>query len=71
MALVASFLLPLVGVICGHVALAQVRRTGESGRGLAIAALIIGYAALAVTAIAVTVTMISIFIATPLPSVHQ
>ncbi|GAB3672037.1 hypothetical protein GCM10027589_41360 [Actinocorallia lasiicapitis] len=33
----------IAGVICGHIALHQIRRTGESGRGLAIAGLIIGY----------------------------
>ena len=31
------------GIVCGHVALSQIRRTGERGRGLAVAALVIGY----------------------------
>lgn len=30
-------------MICGHIALSQIKRSGESGRGLAIAGLIIGY----------------------------
>lgn len=34
----------LGGVICGHIALSQIRRTGESGHGLALAGVIIGYA---------------------------
>lgn len=38
----------VVAVVLGHVALARVRRSGESGRGLAIAALVVGYAWLAV-----------------------
>lgn len=42
-ALVGSFFVSLVGVICGHIALGQIRRTGEGGRGLAIAGLVIGY----------------------------
>ena len=42
-ALVGSFFVPLVGIICGHMALGQIKRTGEQGRGLAMAGLIIGY----------------------------
>jgi uncharacterized membrane protein len=36
----------VVGVIMGHIALAQIKRTRESGRGLAIAGLVIGYVVL-------------------------
>lgn len=42
-ALVAAFLASIVGVVLGHVALSQVKRSGENGRGLAIAALAVGY----------------------------
>lgn len=35
--------LGLVGVITGHIARRQIRRTGESGDGIALAGLIIGY----------------------------
>lgn len=42
--LVASLLFfQLVGVITGHIALSQIKKTGEKGRGLAIAGLVIGY----------------------------
>jgi hypothetical protein len=34
----------LVGIITGHIAMSQIKRTGESGRGLALAGVIIGYA---------------------------
>ncbi|WP_449282396.1 DUF4190 domain-containing protein [Leucobacter sp.] len=47
-ALVGSFFISLVGVICGHIALKQIARTGEGGRGLALAGLIIGYVGIAV-----------------------
>lgn len=30
-------------VITGHIALSQIKRTGETGRGMALAGLIIGY----------------------------
>ncbi|WP_348786773.1 DUF4190 domain-containing protein [Leifsonia sp. NPDC080035] len=42
-ALVGAFVFPLAGVICGHIALSQIKRSGESGRGLALAGLIVGY----------------------------
>lgn len=32
-----------VGIVLGHISLAQIKRTGEKGRGLAIAGLVIGY----------------------------
>jgi hypothetical protein len=41
------FILPLIGsvggVITGHLSLAQIKQTGERGRGMAVAGLIIGY----------------------------
>lgn len=39
----------LAGIVTGHIALSQIRRTGEQGRGLAIAGLIVGYALMALT----------------------
>lgn len=41
--LVSSFFISLVAVITGHIALSQIARTGEKGRGLAIAGLVLGY----------------------------
>jgi hypothetical protein len=38
-----------VGIILGHGAHRQINRTGEGGRGLATAALVIGYLQVAVT----------------------
>ena len=32
-----------LGVIFGHVAISQINKTGEGGRGLAVAGLVIGY----------------------------
>jgi hypothetical protein len=42
-ALILAFLIPLGGIICGHIALAQIKRTGERGHGLALAGTILGY----------------------------
>lgn len=33
----------VAGVVCGHIALSQISRTGEQGRGLALTGVIIGY----------------------------
>ncbi|MGR0319199.1 DUF4190 domain-containing protein [Agromyces sp. ZXT2-3] len=46
--LVSSFFISLVAIITGHIALSQIKKTGEQGRGLAIAGLIIGYIGLVV-----------------------
>lgn len=42
-AFVCSFVVSIVAIILGHVALAQIKRTGEDGRGFAVAALVLGY----------------------------
>ncbi len=44
-AFVTSFFVGISGVILGHIALHQIKRTGEGGRWLAVAALVIGYSA--------------------------
>ncbi|MBN9238807.1 MAG: hypothetical protein BGO97_03895 [Micrococcales bacterium 70-64] len=61
--LVTSILwISLVGIITGHIALSQIKRTGEQGRGLAIAGLIIGYVGI-VGAIIFAIVWIGIAIA--------
>jgi hypothetical protein len=55
---IASLVLGLLGgnllaVIFGHVARSQIRRTGESGDGLALAGLILGYVELGALVIVV------------------
>jgi len=49
-ALALSFVTIIGGIVCGHVALSQIARTGERGRWLAIAALVIGYGTVAIGA---------------------
>ncbi|MDN4596093.1 DUF4190 domain-containing protein [Leifsonia virtsii] len=46
-AFIATFFISILGIILGFVALSQIKRTGEQGRGLALAAVIIGFIALA------------------------
>ncbi|WP_125099874.1 DUF4190 domain-containing protein [Leucobacter chromiireducens] len=52
-ALVTGILVNVVGIICGHIALSQIKRTGERGRGMALAGTIIGYVSLAFSIIGV------------------
>ncbi|RFA22502.1 DUF4190 domain-containing protein [Subtercola boreus] len=42
--IVSAFFVSLVAIITGHIALSQIKRSGEKGRGLALAGTIIGYA---------------------------
>ncbi|WGW12850.1 DUF4190 domain-containing protein [Saxibacter everestensis] len=41
-ALILGIVVPIGGIICGPIALKQIKRTGENGAGLAKAGLIIG-----------------------------
>lgn len=42
-ALVGLFPLAVAAIVCGHLARRKIRRTGERGRGLATAGLVLGY----------------------------
>jgi hypothetical protein len=41
--LIAAFVMPVAAIVTGHIAMSQIRRTGEQGAGLAKAGLILGY----------------------------
>lgn len=49
----------IVGVITGHMALGQIKRTGEGGRGMAVAGLIIGYVFVGFGVLAIVVGVIA------------
>jgi hypothetical protein len=61
-ALILVFLFYPVGIVLGHVARGQIKRTGEGGQGLATAALVIGYLQLALTVgvIAVAAVLVAV-----------
>ena len=42
-ALVLAILVPIAGAVLGHITLRQLAQTGEPGRGMALAATIIGW----------------------------
>lgn len=51
-ALISSFFIGFLGIALGHLSLEQIRATGDSGRGLAIAALAVGYVTVCLTGLA-------------------
>jgi hypothetical protein len=65
--LVAAFFLPIGAIVLGHLALGQIRRTGEQGRGLAIAGLVLGYVAMAIIAALVVGSIVFLLVVAALP----
>ena len=63
LALVLGFVVPIGGIICGHIALGQIKRTGEGGHGLALAGLILGYALTALTVLVIIAYVVIIALA--------
>ena len=59
--LVTAFFVSLAAIITGHIALSQIKKTGERGRGLAIAGLILGYLGL-LAGIIITIIVVIGFI---------
>jgi hypothetical protein len=57
-AFIGSFFVSVVGIICGHIALSQIKGTGARGRSFALAGLIIGYAEIAISLMVVVVLII-------------
>lgn len=57
-ALVGAFIVPPLGIVFGHVSLAQIRRTREEGRPLALAGLVVGYALTVLGILAVVVAVV-------------
>jgi len=53
-------LLHLVGVITGHIALGQIKKTGEQGKVLAIIGLVLGYLGILGSIIVVTVALVAL-----------
>ncbi|MGV8885894.1 MAG: DUF4190 domain-containing protein [Microbacteriaceae bacterium] len=57
-ALVLGIVLPLGGIIVGHLALSQIKKTGEAGRGLALTGTILGYVFTAFYILAILISVI-------------
>jgi hypothetical protein len=59
-ALILGIVVPIGGIICGHIALSQIKRTGENGRGLALAGTVIGYVLTALGILLVIIYIVAI-----------
>jgi hypothetical protein len=60
---IASLILGIVGIsivaiILGHISLSQIKKTGEQGRGMALAGTILGYVGFVITIIWVIVAVV-------------
>jgi peptidyl-prolyl cis-trans isomerase B (cyclophilin B) len=55
---VCAFVFAPLGIIFGHISLSQIKRTGEEGRGLAIAGLVISYLITVSTVVIVTLSVV-------------
>ncbi|MEY9953506.1 DUF4190 domain-containing protein [Leifsonia sp. EB34] len=62
-AFILAFFVSVVGIILGFVALSQIKRTGEQGRGLALAAVIIGFVEVAIGILVFVLVLIGVGIA--------
>jgi len=60
---ILPFIASIVGVITGHMALKQLRTSGENGRGLALAGVIVGWVGVAFGLIAILFIVIAIIAA--------
>lgn len=56
--LIAGFIVPLLGVILGFVALSQIKKTGENGHGLAIGGIVVGFIVMILSIVVVVLPLI-------------
>lgn len=61
--LVSSFFVSVVAIITGHIALSQIKKTGEQGKGLAVAGTIIGYIGFVLSILITGIIAITLFAA--------
>lgn len=48
LAIFFAFISPIAGIVFGHLALGQIKRNGDAGRGIGLTGLILSYASVAV-----------------------
>lgn len=57
--IIAAFVMPVVGVVTGHIALNQLKTSGEQGQGLAKAGLIISYVYCALVVVILVISIVA------------
>ncbi|WP_081710122.1 DUF4190 domain-containing protein [Arthrobacter sp. 35W] len=67
---VLAFFVSIAAIVTGHIALNQIKRTGEGGRGLAIAGLVIGYVSV-VAGIVLSVVLVLMLLVAGQQSQHR
>ncbi|PRC41616.1 cyclophilin [Mycobacterium sp. ITM-2017-0098] len=60
--LVCAFVFAPLGIVFGHMSLSQIKKSGEEGRGLAIAGLVISYLVLVATIVVVVVSVVMVMV---------
>lgn len=65
LALVFAFVFAPLGIVFGIIGRRQINRTGEGGRGLATAGLVIGIMSMAVVVLIIVVEIVTLVLATP------
>ncbi|MFT4212795.1 MAG: DUF4190 domain-containing protein [Microbacterium sp.] len=70
LSLVFAFVFSILGIVFGHIALNQIKRTGEGGHGLAVAGLILGYVFTAIGVIYFIVIIVIVAVAASSPSYY-
>lgn len=56
------FIGPVVGIITGHIALSQIKKTGQQGHGMALAGTVVGYVLAGLTVLVVIAYIIFIVV---------
>lgn len=64
---VLSIVVSVVGIVLSFIALSQIKRTGEQGRGLAIAGLVLGYGTMALLAALVIGSVVFLLVVSAVP----
>jgi hypothetical protein len=59
---VLAFLVPIAGIVFGHMSLGQIKRNGDAGRGLALTGLVVSYAYTALLVLLITLYAGMIFL---------
>jgi len=58
--LLAGILAGIPAIVLGFLAISQIRKTGEDGRGMAIAGIVLGFISIIATAVRIIVLMVLI-----------
>jgi hypothetical protein len=55
---IATGITVIPGIVLSHIGMSQIKRTGESGRGFALAGIIVGYCLLALSLLAIFMVVV-------------